>query len=137
MLVKPVRGPGRPQAITPEKLRGFEEALCWGWSIRNSCDFAGIAQRTFFDYLKRHPEFRSRIELLREKPALSAKRNIAERLEQGDIALSRWFLERRDPEYASTKKIDLRASCGQEDDDAALLARLERLVAVSQERAGR
>lgn len=112
--------------ITESVLRDIERAICWGWSMLNACNYAGIPERTYYDYVKRHPEFRSKIEMLRSRPELVAKRNISMRIEAGDIETSKWYLERRSLEFHP--KGSLRVEAEFEVDDAAVMAALHRLM---------
>ena len=107
---------GRPQLITEEQLRDVERAVAWGWGIEKACDYADIRHGTFYDYQRRHPEYRRKIKLLRDYPVLAAKRVVAEAVEAGDLATSRWLLERKSEEFASTGKIGVRAEDADTED---------------------
>ena len=90
---------GRPQLITEEQLRDVERAVAWGWGIEKACDYADIRHGTFYDYQRRHPEYRGKIKILRDYPVLAAKKVVAEAVMAGDLRASMWVLERKAPEY--------------------------------------
>ena len=89
----------RPQLITDEQLRDVERAVAWGWGIEKACDYADIRHGTFYDYQRRHPEYRGKIKILRDYPVLAAKKVVAEAVMAGDLRASMWVLERRSEEY--------------------------------------
>ena len=120
------RKAGPKAKVTETVLRDIERAISWGWSIRSACDYANIAQRTYFDYQKTHPDFRSKLDMLRSRPELLAKMNVIQRLEEGDLETSKWYLERRTAEFRPRSAVDI--TDHQEVDDEAVTAALERLA---------
>lgn len=126
--------PGPEKKVTEEVMRDIERAVGWGWSLANACDYADVAERTFYDYQKANPGFRMKLDLIRQRPELAARRTVAERLEEGDLSTSKWFLGRRVPEF--NPRATMVVQGGQEPDEAAVLRTLEHLVAISRERAG-
>ena len=121
---------GGPWGLSETQLRTIEECVSWGWSLENSCNYAGVPASTFYDHQRRNPEIRSRLNLLREKPALVAKRNVAEAIMAGDVELSKWYLEKKVPEFAPHRKVEMK-DVPADMDDAALQRALERLIAAS------
>lgn len=95
---------GRPQLITEEQLRDVERAVAWGWGIEKACDYADIRHGTFYDYQRRHPEYRRKIKILRDYPVLAAKKVVAEAVIAGDLRASMWVLERRSEEFGQAKR---------------------------------
>ena len=122
---RPLKRAGRPKAITIEQLHDLERATTWGWSVKEACAFADIAQSTFFDYQRKHPDFRRKLSFLREYPVLAAKRVVAEAVANGDVATSRWFLERRSEEFRPGRG---RPAAGDVVGDEVLRAAMARLT---------
>lgn len=98
---------GRPSSVTPKVLKLLVEAFEWGWSDNAACEYAGIKVHVLYNYQRSHPEFAKRKELLRKNPELLAKRNIAKSIESGDMRTSKWYLERRSPEFQVKQQIDV------------------------------
>lgn len=85
----------RPRKITDDVLRKLEEGFLKGLSDREACLYADVKSSTFYDYCKTHKGFSERKELLKEQVKMRAKINVSEKIAQGDIGLSLWYLERR------------------------------------------
>lgn len=86
---------GRPRKINKEILGKLEEAFLYGLSDREACLYANINPSTLYDYCKLHPKFSERKELLKEKPKMRAKMNLAVKIANGDIGVSKYYLERK------------------------------------------
>lgn len=95
---------GRPRKITNTVLRKLEEGFLKGLSDRECCIYADIAPSTLYDYCKEHPDFSERKEVLKENVAARAKINIADQIENGDVSLSAWYLERKCRDEFSLKQ---------------------------------
>lgn len=95
---------GRPAVVTPLVVGKLEMAFAKGMNKTEACRFAGISRDALYEYIKAHPEFTDRIEVLQSHPSMKAKINIADRIEKGDIELSQWYLERRNRDEFSLKQ---------------------------------
>lgn len=98
------RGAGRHTVFTPEVVGKLELGFAKGLNKTECCKFAGISRDSLYEYLKTHPKFSDRIEVLQSHPSMKAKINIADRIEKGDIELSQWYLERRNRDEFSLKQ---------------------------------
>lgn len=95
---------GRPTVLTPAVVGKLEIGFAKGLNKTECCKFAGISRDTLYEYIKEHPEFSDRIEVLQSHPSMKAKFNIADRIEKGDIELSQWYLERKNKDEFSLKQ---------------------------------
>ena len=95
---------GRPTVMTEAVLGKLELLFAKGLSDREACLIVDINPTTLYDYCNTHPDFKERKELLKEKPKTTAKLNIAEAIENGDIENSKWYLERKAKDEFSTKQ---------------------------------
>lgn len=95
---------GRPTVMTEETVRKLEYGFAKGLTDHECCDFADIAPSTLYAYCKENPDFTDKKELLKQRPKITAKLNIAEELENGDVDLSKWYLERKAKDEFSTKQ---------------------------------
>lgn len=96
---------GRPSRITPEILLKLETAFSLGLNDEQACLFADkLPLSTFYAYCKKHPKFQELKEVLKKRPEMNAKTNIAKALENGDVDLSKWYLERKCKDEFSVKQ---------------------------------
>ena len=95
---------GRPSVMTEAVLQKLEFAFLKGLSDREACQLADISMQTLYNYCNKHPEYFERKELLKERPKIQAKLNVADGIESGDIELSKWYLERKARDEFSTKQ---------------------------------
>jgi len=98
---------GRPTVMTENTIRKLEEAFIKGLSDREACLYANIGTSTLYDYCNENPEFSERKELLKEQVKMRAKINIAEKINNGDISASMWYLERKGKEDGFNLKQEL------------------------------
>ena len=98
---------GRATKLTPEVLTKLEQASAIDASPKQICLYASIAEGTYYRWLKENPELKERLDDLRQRRPLKANENIARALDNGDLALSKWELEHKEPEkYGEKIKIE-------------------------------
>jgi outer membrane cobalamin receptor len=95
---------GRPTVMTEEVVGKLELLFAKGLSDREACLIANIHPSTLYDYCNINPEFAERKELLKEQVKTQAKLNVAEAIENKDVDLSKWYLERKGKDEFSTKQ---------------------------------
>ena len=96
---------GRPTVMTDDVLEKLEMYFTKGLSDREACLLANINPSTLYNYCNEHPEFLERKELLKEKIKTRAKLNVAEAIENKDVDISKWYLERKAKDEFSAKQI--------------------------------
>lgn len=105
----------------PELKQKIELAYAKGCSKCEVCAFADISVSTLDKYLKRHPEEAERLELLKSRPLTNARFNVTQALEEGDVDVSKWYLERKAKDEFSTKaNVDITPSATIKDKEEAL-----------------
>lgn len=95
---------GRPRTITPKILEKLEEGFKLGCTNREACFYAGIAESTFYDFLKDFPEFSEKIEMWKDYEKIKARMVIHKALEDGNNDIAKWFLERKAKDEFSIKQ---------------------------------
>lgn len=95
---------GRPRAITTKKLEKLEEAFKLGCTNREACFYADVAESTFYDFLKEHPEFSDKISMWKDYEKIQARYVVHKALEKGDRDIAKWYLERKAKDEFSTKQ---------------------------------
>lgn len=95
---------GRPTVMTEEVLRKLEYGFIKGLTDEQCCCYADISHTALYDYCNKNPDFAERKEQLKRNPAIKAKLNITESIENGDIDNSKWYLERKEKAEFSTRQ---------------------------------
>lgn len=94
---------GRKTVMTLAVIGKLETAFATGYTDEQACIFAGISPDALYDYCRKNPEFGKRKELLKKNVDMQAKRNLFERIVEGDKATSMWWLERKCKDEFSTR----------------------------------
>ncbi|HEM4070830.1 TPA: hypothetical protein U1W01_001207 [Streptococcus suis] len=97
---------GRPTKMTQGTIKKLEEAFLRGLSDEEACLYVNISKPTLYDYCKKNPQFSDRKELLKQRLKTRAKLNISNAIEGGDVAISKWYLERKDDEFKTKTKLE-------------------------------
>lgn len=97
-------GVGRPTIMTKKILAKLEGAFALGHSDAEACIIAEIDKATLYRYCNKHRNFATKKELLKHTPAIKARRNIIEALNNKDIDTSKWYMERKVKEEFSNRQ---------------------------------
>lgn len=101
---KDLKKVGRKTVMTPEVLTKLEQAFSIGCPDDEACIYADISRMTLRRYQEKNPEFCERKELLKQKLVLKARTNIAHKIQEGDIEVSKWYAERKRKAEFSTRQ---------------------------------
>lgn len=71
---------GRPTIMTPTVIGKLESVFAMDGSIREACYFAGINPDTYFEFIKKNPEYTERFDALRNRPVLLARQTVMKKL---------------------------------------------------------
>ena len=86
---------GRPLKITPEVVTKLEYAFSKSFTDEQACQHVDISRECLNNYCLANPAFRDKKESLKRNLTLKAKMNVVESIESGEIASSKWWLERK------------------------------------------
>lgn len=93
--------------LTLEIIQKLDQAFSIGATVDEACDYADIAPSTYFSWTQKYPELSEHFKRIRNRLPLKAKQNIAQTIHNGDLAFSRWLIERFQPEeYGETIKVE-------------------------------
>ena len=93
---------GRPSAITQSVVLKLEMAFAFDSTVEEACLYGEISRNTFYEFVKRYPDFQDRIAALRNAPILMARMCVLQAAEHdADLALK--YLERKLPMEFSTR----------------------------------
>lgn len=95
---------GRPSKMTDDVLAKLENAFSLGHTDEEACLIAEIDHSTLYRYCQENPDFARKKELLKNHPKIKARRNIMQGINDGNVELSKWYLERKAKEEFSIKQ---------------------------------
>lgn len=104
---------------TTEVKKKLEEAYSNALPFTEALIYCGISKSSLSRYLASNPAFRERLQQLRRSLNIKARAAIAKALNEGDIAVSRWWLEHKDEDFKrtpSTKKATASVTRNEEGD---------------------
>lgn len=104
------RGMGRPTVMTDEVLEKLEYMFSMGATDEMACTLANINTGTLYNYQKENPDFLERKNILKEMTTWQARANVTEKIQEGDVAQSNWWLERKAKDEFSTRTESLNAN---------------------------
>lgn len=87
----------------PHIIVRLENAFFDGLSNEQACALAGLSVSRFYEIQRDFPELKEQFNAAKQHTNLKARRNVAERIEKGDIETSKWWLERREKQDFSTR----------------------------------
>jgi hypothetical protein len=95
---------GAPVKMTETTVRKLEMALWHGFSVSTACLVSGISRETYYSHIAKDPDLSDRFALAQEMVSYKARNNILRAVANGDIAASRFWLERKSrAEFAPPK----------------------------------
>lgn len=71
-------------------------------SVEEMCYYADISRDSFYRYLKKHPEFRDKLDKLRQKPVLKARQTVMKRLEESYSNAMDYLKRKRKEEFGDS-----------------------------------
>lgn len=88
---------GRPTVITDKVLSELKTAFCMDCTDKEACIFAGISEKTLYNYQNTHPEFLQEKQGWKSKVIFEARKAVFERIEKGDAWFALRFLCKKLP----------------------------------------
>lgn len=99
---------GRPTVCTPEVIHSLKQAFSIGSTDIEACAYAGISEKTLYNYCNEHPEFLQEKEALKRHPILKAKKMVYDNIEK-NVAVAQWYLEKKcRKEFGNALDVDLK-----------------------------
>ena len=94
---------GRPEVIDQKKLEKLEECFLYDLSDVQACYIVDINPQTLYNYQKKHPEFVGRKKALKQMVKAKAKKVITDSINNNDVDVAKWYLERKSRDEFSTR----------------------------------
>lgn len=80
--------------MTEAVLDKLRQAFLVGATNLEAAHFAGITEKTLYNYIEKHPEYLQQIAAWKADPILKAKQKVASEIEK-DTNTAKWYLERK------------------------------------------
>lgn len=103
---------GRPRVFTADVVTKLEEAFTIGANVTQACDFAGISRNAYYNYCEQNEGFNDKVAEWSARTGLRAKYNIHKAIENKDVDVSKWYLERTDDAYNPKKRAEITGTDG-------------------------
>ena len=89
---------GKPytKAQREEIIESLKPYLVLGYDLKNACINAEATYETVWDWVKKDNALLIRIKSWQNMISAKARKNIAKSIEDGDISISQWWVERRE-----------------------------------------
>ena len=98
---------GRPNRITPEDLRKLEEAFAIGASVQEALFYADLPASTYYDYVRDHKDFSDKIDRLKQKPILKARREVVNGIDGNPEFALKYLSKVKKDEFADRQEIGI------------------------------
>lgn len=119
---------GRPTVITDKVLSELKTAFCMDCTDKEACNFAGISEKTLYNYQKTHPEFLQEKELWKADTILKARIAVSERLEKDAWFALRYLCKKLPYEFQAPSKGFYRPPAEASEELRASLERTDELL---------
>lgn len=103
---KPV---GRPRLDTDIIRAKIEEAAALDASVEEIAFYADISRETYYEILRRDPEFADRIAKLREKPILMARQRVIKGITESYANAADYLKRKRRKEFGDSATLEVEA----------------------------
>jgi hypothetical protein len=92
--IKDTKKVGRPAINLTDYEDEIYDLLSIGSTISQVLNFIGIDDNTYYRQLEKNKRLRDKFARAKEFTSVKAKRNISEKIQQGDVETSKWHLEK-------------------------------------------
>ena len=89
---------GRPSVLTYERVRKLVSAQERGFSVRKSCELAGVSHEAYYYHLRNNGPLAGLLIGSEEWVITRARLDVAQAIHDGDVKTCKWYLERKVPE---------------------------------------
>jgi len=125
--IKHVKPRGKDKSgISKEQLKMLVQAWKWEYPDSHACDYAGVTLGKLKVFFRKHPEWREKRDNLKATGEMTVRKNLVESLKKGDMQTTKWFAERRMPEYQTKGQIEVNVTHSL--DESAIVERLSRFM---------
>jgi len=93
--------------ISTAQWKRVEKAWSYSWPDTKVCDFAGITTGKLNVAYKNNPELKEKRDLLKKTTFFNSHKNIHDSIKSQDISTTKWYLERKDPEFSTKTQVNV------------------------------
>lgn len=96
---------GRKPVITEEVLKNLVLAFKCGHDNKTACELVDISESTFYTHMREDQNFAEEILAAKTHLKIIAATRICKALEDGNVRVAMWYLERKEPEAFGRKRV--------------------------------
>ena len=93
---KPVGG--RPTKYAPEVITKLKAAFANSFTVEQACYYAEITKDTYYNWIKRNPQFSDEMDRASHQPMMKAKQVVVGSINSGDVESAKWWLKNKAPD---------------------------------------
>lgn len=97
----------RPTKQTPEIVAKLLAAYNNAYNDEEAADYAGIDRATLWRWKQEDEQLCNKIDEAKRLPNRKAKENVITAINEGDPSTSKWWLERKDPDFKNKAAVEL------------------------------
>lgn len=110
---------GRPTELDSIIQQQLFNYLSIGTPIGKCCQLLGIAESTVYNRMQWDKEFEKNVNLSRQTMSLKARNNVNKALENGNLQMTTWYLERKErDEFGNKVEIDQNVNLSGQDNQS-------------------
>lgn len=114
-----------PIKVDEKKAREIIDATAKGLTKTEVCAYVGISPEAYKTAMERIPDLAKTVEAVKSMPNIKARLNVYEALKEGDLNTSKWYLERKAPDYSNKTNVTIESEISIEDRESAIDKLLE------------
>ena len=97
---------GNATKYNPERVKKILFAIEMGATVTHACGYAGISQRTFYEWKASNPEFSEQVEMAEGSASVKWLARIEQASNMGTWQAAAWKLERRHPHIYGRRVVE-------------------------------
>lgn len=98
---------GRPTVITPDIVRKLKDSFREGFNVIEACMNSGISRTAYYERFNSDEDFANTMMLAKSHLLMKAKYITAKAIEDGNVGVAKWYLERRARKEFGPNPVDL------------------------------
>lgn len=98
---------GRPVTFNEDIVKKLEEVFSLDGTVSEACFYAGISRETYYNHVKESSELYDRFESLRNKPVLSARKEVISAFTKNPELALKYLERKKKSEFAPKTEVDL------------------------------
>jgi len=112
---------GRHTVMTNEIVLKLEQSFALDATVEEACSYAKISRSAFYVWLEKNPEFKDRIDDLRQNPILAARKTVVDNLGSNPKIAFKYLERKKKDEFALKQEIEHSGNVGERVTEITML----------------